>query len=271
MKPVAELVGASDIITYCEREKLVQCGVVVNGSWEGWQLQIPHVLTQLSDCPEPLFMGVDFSEGEAGKQWQCQLVEVDGSPSIVAVETVYFQRAKLAGGVCFVQWDVELGRNPTMRMFERVCQAMVQHAESTLLGSSASSHFKIVRVPADGFCGWHAINAAADEGYESVERNAGAYAVCKMILRDEEARAKQLHECTCEAALVSQPEHLHSRIRTVQHSSPNFLISDLHWIASTLKLKIRCTVDPKAGTSANISERANTDLYIYIVEHIIYI
>lgn len=257
MKPIAELLGSSDVITYCEREKLVQRGVIANGSWEALRMHIPHILTQLSDCPEPLFIGIDFSKVQSGEQWQCQLVEVDSSASMVAVELMYFQRSKLGSGMCFVQWDTELGRNPTMRMFERVCQAMVQHAETTLLSSSDSIHFKIVRVPADGFCGWHAINAATDEGYESVERNEGAYAICKTILRDEEDRARQLHECTCQTALVSQPDHLHERIRAVQDSNPNFLISDIHWIASTLKLRIRCTVDPKAGISANIMERAN--------------
>ena len=109
-----------------------------------------------------------------------------------------------------------------------------------------TSKFKKIPIASGGKCGWHALVASQDlSRYQQIPRNQAAYLCSRRLLLEQEEAATKLHSSVCKQALEVCHPRFHDAIHRVI-ADPQFIPTDLEWIARACNFTIRCTCAPQA-------------------------
>ena len=236
---------------------LYPCGIMVKGSEETWSQRIHEVFHMFSHCDTPLIICVDYTTNIGGDvcAWQLDMsidVEVN-EPNPVAVSWTtqpHDSKRRARYNICWLDdWQVGHIEHATMR----ICEAVVHHVvqSSAARTTYQQPHVNIVKyrmvdIPADGKCGWHALLASMNlEKYEAVPRSAAGYPLSHEMQHQEVTAANELHSKVCADALHQCGDDFREHIVRVQ-GNPSFEPTDLEWISMATGLSIRCTCDAQA-------------------------
>ena len=147
----------------------------------------------------------------------------------------------------------ELGASLVEAATRKICEAVVSHVHESISRDEAQARpqiqnakFRKIPIASDGMCGWHALVAVRDlSRYQQVPRNEGAYPCSKRLLIEQEQAAKELHSSVCKQALEVCHPRFHDAIHRVM-GDPQYIPTDLEWIAKACKTTIRCTCTTQA-------------------------
>ena len=248
------LLAHSRVKARCEAMSLTPCGALVVGHAEYWRERGKDMLRQF-DTPTPLLICIDTSPESSGFPlcWQLDL----SSDTFMCCQISYTTQPKdshkkLVYNTC---WIDELGTSHVEAATRKIASAMFAHVQKTCSTVEASrtpppvstTQFRLVALPADGYCGWHALLASSDlPRYENIPKADSGYPLNRKVLQEQEAAAKRLHQTTCDSALHVCDSSHHAAIARVQ-ANPSFSPVDLQWISQVLGYDVRCTCALEAG------------------------
>ena len=159
-----------------------------------------------------------------------------------------------------------LGKDTTDNMKEAVSTAfqsiVKDHLSKKTQHHTPSEKHELYeyKVPADGFCLWHSILGACEfESWNSIPRKEDSgYATNNRLVKKEEDRARSFMESAMTKA--SESEGSTSRIEEIIKTG-SVEVTDLDWIATILKIAIRCTIADEAH-SGGFGFGLGNDIYI---------
>ena len=244
---------------------IVPCGAVMVGNPEFWDRRVNEILDLLTPTyPCPIFIYVDFSKVATGSSYAWEAVE-NGEARRVCVQWTTQPREvtkRLLYNIC---WSDELGVGHVEHATRRICTALmtqVLRKTNTMAEPVQKAWHKRILVPADGWCGWHALVASHDlSKFEKIPRHNGV-PVNFIVAKDELKVVKEFHAATCARALELCDPCFFPEIQRVQ-SQQAYAPADLRWISTALGITIRVTCSAQAGLVKSG--------YIYILHYINYI
>ena len=145
-----------------------------------------------------------------------------------------------------------LGKSTGDNMTEAVSSVFQEVLRATVskklegLERSGTCEKREHHVPADGLCFWHCIVGSLwFDCWSGIPRKDSGYSENHRILKQEEDQARDLMKATVLKACEQEGDK--SRFSGVLETGC-VDISDIHWIASTLSMNIRCTIEDEAGS-----------------------
>ena len=244
----------------CERNHLIACGIMLNGSHGEWAKRIHQICRHFPLCDHPLVICADYSVDEVGDVacWEVDNTstteEVSDPVQLSWTTQPHEQRRRLHYTIC---WLADFQKSFMDDATSKICEAVVSHIQKTTAAASLGpivhdAFHRLVTIQGDGLCGWHSMIAAADLAkYEAIPRSDSGYPLNRMMLQQQVSSAKELHIKTCNDALEHCDTKYHESIRRVL-VEPAFDPLDLEWISTATGLSIRYTLAKEAHMLKNI-------------------
>ena len=254
---VEALVNSDKVKAAYSGNGLYPCGMIVKGSDETWSQRVHDVVPLFPLCDVPLVICIDYTTNIGGDTcaWELDMsvdVEVN-APTPVAISWTtqpHDSKRRSRYHICWIDdWQVSHVEHATMRICEAVVQHVV-HGSAMHLNprppSVDTDEYRLVEIPADGKCGWHALLASMDvKKFEAVPRSTTGYPISHEMQLQEVLAANEFHSKVCADALNECDGRFRERIARVQ-SNTAFEPTDLEWISLAMGLSIRCTCAAQA-------------------------
>ena len=249
-EPLHELMNNPKVIGCCRANSLSACGLVVTtaGSWWSGDLSKHEILAGLgSQGVDPLLVEVDFSTRPSG-EIHCRELDLGTnevrSVALAPVTQPHDVRKRLLYNLC---WLDDLGVSHIEAATKKICDALIKNVLSSLESDQgprrtvATKKYMRLEMPANGWCGWHALLASIDPGkWSLIQRNAGHTPRNRQVQIQEEADAKELRDSVCQKALANCDVAWYPSIRRVM-VDPAFSPHDLEWICYICSNAVRVT------------------------------
>lgn len=264
---LADLLSHEGVLEACRQRKLQPCGFMGVGAYEMWRGRITDLFSELvHECP--LFLGVTYEHYIAGKYYGIEMDAMKEGHPIRQVIPSWTTNPKditrkMTYNIC---WEADFGVSIVQRAQERIAQAVLETVEAEVLQKKPppalpprDEKYKVFVVPADGMCGWHSLIAAEDlTRYKAVPRNPSGYATCRLMVKSEETRAKELCHHVCHQALKQCDPTWHDSIRRVL-AEKQLCPTDLEWTCHVSRIHVRvtcCSEAPGLGMQQQARRRA---------------
>ncbi|CAK9085135.1 unnamed protein product [Durusdinium trenchii] len=189
---------------------------------------VQALVKNLADsCTSPILVAIDYSRIASGDcyAWEfCGEQKEMRSVGISWVTQSKDRTQRLNYNLCWID-DVGSSHveNATKQIVTAVISKVCGQGSSSQAPDPAKQPYQKLLVPADGFCGWHALIACKAENcfdidkFKKINRKPSGYASHLKMVKNEEEAAHELHLEVCETALQVCDEVWHGAVYVGLH------------------------------------------------------